>query len=186
MVNAIHFQASAGGLTSSDCDDFISALANPVNGTLNTNVSSEVRVAEIRFYNLPSTAGILGDPAFVRTDPLGHPTGSASATLPPQCAATVTFQVAARRHWGRIYLGGFVTGACSDGRIAAAVVSGLADDFQDFGTALRDAGLGLVVWNRVTWSPADVTQISVDDVWDVQRRRRYDHAFNREERSLLT
>jgi hypothetical protein len=42
------------------------------------------------------------------------------------------------------------------------------------------------VWHRATWTPQDVQEIAVDDVFDVIRRRRYDRFFVREERSLLS
>jgi hypothetical protein len=184
MVNTLHCQVSDGGWTTDDRDTFNSAWTTFVDGFFRSMYSSEVHQNEIRYYNLPSTSGPLGDPAFITTT-AHNGTGSASATLPPQCAITVTWKTAVRRRWGRIYLGGLVTGNVDDGRISSDALSSIGSTIDVFGTTLRSNGQGIVVWHRASWTPQDVTDFTIDDVWDVQRRRRYAHAFNRYDGSFV-
>lgn len=179
MVNTIHFQASDGGLVSGDWDTFTSAFTNFYNATgVRALFSNEVKLKEIRYYDMPATVGPLGQPAHVSDISLVGG-GSSASTLPPQCAITVTWKTTNRRRWGRIYLGGLVTSALSDGRIGASVVSLLGAAIDTFGTTLVNGGNELVVWHRAAWEPTFVDSFTVDDVWDVQRRRRYAHALNR-------
>lgn len=185
MVNTLHFQCSTGGLVAGDADDFITHLALFVNATLNASISEDVFIAEARFYDMPAVAGPLGAPAFTRVDPLAHGGAGRAGTMPPQVALTVTLQVAARRHWGRIYVGGLTYVILDDGRANAAILPNLADDFRDFALAQIGSGQGLYVWNRATWAAQEVREISIDDVFDVQRRRRYDRAVTREQRNLF-
>lgn len=185
-VNTLHCQVTDGGWTTDDRDVFNSAWETFWETTLRTLVSSEYSPNERRFYNLPATPGPSGDPAFTITGGTAAATGSASAELPPQIAMTITLITAIRRRWGRIYIPGLTTAALDTGRIGASTISTLANDFQAFGESLRGSGQGLVVWHRAGWTPEDVTSIRIDDTWDVQRRRRWDHSFHEETRSLLS
>lgn len=183
MVNTIHCQTSDGGWSEDDRDVVHTQWANLMLGELNAMMSSDVKLDQVRLYNLPATSGPLGDPAF--TISFGTPgSGSPSATLPPQCAVTVTWLTSSRRHWGRIYLGGFVNTLCSNGRVEEGNLSTIADQFQSFGQALRDAGIGIVVWDRTSWTAYDVQELQMDDVWDVQRRRRYSNPLFRNHRDI--
>lgn len=184
MVNALHTQVTDGGWTEDDRDAFNSAWDDFFTAEASL-FSAQVGPVERRFYNMPATAGPLGDPAFVTLSPSSVGTGDPSTTLPPQCALTVTLQTSIRRRWGRIYLGGFVELALANGRANASIVPTLANNFADFASALIGGGQGLYVWHRQSWTPQEVIQISVDDVWDVQRRRRYDHAVTRTEVNLF-
>jgi hypothetical protein len=185
MVNTIHCQVTDGGWTTDDRDAFNGAFAT-FWAAVNDRFSSQVGPTEHRFYNMPATAGPLGDPAFTTLDPTQVGTASLSATLPPQVAITVTWKTAIRRRWGRIYLGGLTSGAVNNGRIDASTLTELANAIDAFGTALRGSGQGIVVWHRAGWSAEDVTDFTIDDVFDVQRRRRYDHASDRRDGSFTS
>lgn len=183
-VNTLHFQASDGGLTSGDVDivdgawiDFWTAI--------NNGVSQDMHIDDRRYYNLPATTGPVGDPAFTRTTDL-HGNSSGDTMLPPQVACSITLKTAIRRRWGRIYVPGMLSNFNFNGRVAASALTEIGDAFDDFGTTMRDAGLGIVVWHRASWTPQDVTQFTIDDVWDVQRRRRFAHAFNRYDGDFTT
>lgn len=178
MVNAVHVNLSTGGWSSAAAtlfrDNFVTLF-----GGIQTFWPGDIGPHEFRFYNLPAAPGNVGDPAFILTASTVGSSGSA-ATLPPQVALTVTFQTAARRHWGRIYLGGMVTtGLLNDGRADPAAVNQIGGAFKTFLDNLNTNGMPIVVFNRKTWLPATIVGLSVDDVFDVQRRRRYDSPVNR-------
>jgi len=179
MVNVMHCQVSDGGWSTDDRDVVDDALSAWF-GAIAALFSTQVGPTETRLYNMPATAGPVGDPAFVIEEPGFVGTGSMDATLPPQAAISHTLVTAIRRRWGRIYLGGLVSTALTNGRVNATALSTLGDAFGTFGTTLRSNGQGLVVWHRATWTPEDVTGYRIDDIWDVIRRRRYDSALNRE------
>lgn len=177
-VNTIHFQASDGGLTTGDVDlvddawqDMLIAIDSLFSGDYNPE--------ERRYYDVPATAGPLGDPFDVRIGTLTGGVGSSAAELPPQCAVSVTWETSARRHWGRIYLPGMINSLISHGRITSANLTVIGDAIDAMGTAMRSAGNGIVVWDRAAWAPHDVTTFRIDDVVDVQRRRRFGQAFQR-------
>lgn len=177
-VNTIHFQASTGGLDSGDVDLVDDAWQDMLIA-IDALFSSEYNPRERRYYNVPAVAGPYGDPFDTRIGTLTGGVGAAASELPPQCAVSVTWETAARRHWGRIYLPGFINSLTSYGRITSTNLTVIGDAITAMGTAMRAAGNGIVVWDRGTWTPHDVTTFRIDDVVDVQRRRRFGGAFNR-------
>lgn len=183
MVNALHCQVSDGGWSTDDRDTFVTAFG-VFWAAVQAAFSSQVGPTEIRFYNMPGVAGPVGDPVYVNTDASRVGTGAPDATLPPQASITITHQTSNRRRWGRIYFGGLVSATLHNGRFLGDWLFTFISTWDTFLTTLRINGQGLVVWHRSSWTPMDVVTISMDDVWDVQRRRRYDHALNRLERSL--
>jgi hypothetical protein len=138
-----------------------------------SDISEEVTFKECRFYHfdpsdpLPRTLTLDG------VVPVGTPgSDTASHTLPPQCAITVTWRTSIRRSWGRIYLGGWTDAARADGRITETLASAIADGALDFANALSSGGTDLIVWSE-PHGELTITEIECDDVWDVIRRRRY-------------
>lgn len=184
-VNVVHCQVTDGGWTTDDVNVFESELTTFWNA-IKGNISSELTPNERRYYNVPATTGPYGDPAFVRTGTLTAGGATAAAELPPQIAATITWITAIRRRWGRIYIPGWASGASDYARIKSTVVDATGPAAHDFAQNLRGSGQGLVVWHRASWTPQDVTQVRMDDVWDVQRRRRFDHGFHVYTSSILT
>lgn len=177
IVNTFHCQVTDGGWTTDDRDTFntqFDSLLTP----LYTFISSNVTNSERRFYNVPAVRGPSGDPVFTTLPGFGG-TGAHAAELPPQCALSITWETSARRHWGRIYWGGLINSLIADGRVTSANLSTWGTAIDAFGTALRQGGQGLVVWDRAAWAPHDVTTFRIDDVMDVQRRRRFSQAYNR-------
>lgn len=178
MVNAIYCNLAPGPWTAASADLFHTNFQTMFNA-IKAVFSTEVGPNEMRFYNVPATPGKYGDPVFIRTNTVKG-TDPAAATLPPQVAVTVTFQTAARRHWGRIYLGGLTyTTAVSDGRLTGATGISIGGAMKTFLTNLITNSMPIVVFNRKTWVPQTIVGLSVDDVFDVQRRRRYDAPVNR-------
>lgn len=182
-INTLHIQTSDGGLSAGDQSDVMTAIGHWWDA-IGALISDQVNLHEVRMYNLPATAGPLGDPAYVDTTP-HQGLGSSAAELPPQCAISHTLKTPIRRRWGRIYLPGIVNGAVSYGRVNDAALSTLGNAFEVFGKALRNAGIPIVVWHRASWSPQPVETFTIDDVFDVQRRRRFGHAFHRHDGSFL-
>jgi len=101
----------------------------------------------------------------------------ASARLPDQVALTATFRTASRRHWGRFYSGGYTVSAMNDSELGHAtdvIVDTLATSTRAF---LVDLNNDTRVTNAWVWSSKyrgalSINEISVDDTWDVIRRRR--------------
>jgi hypothetical protein len=184
MVNALHLQVPDGGWTAAARDAFNARWATMFTSISNP-ISTRVACYEHRFYNLPATSGPMGDPAFTTEHPTMVGLGSAATEMAPQVAATVTFQTAIRRRWGRIYLGGLVAALSVSGRIDASSVGVIGAAFRTFAAGLISDSLPLVIWHRASWTPEPVTIISMDDVFDVQRRRRYDSAVTRYEGTPL-
>lgn len=174
MVNTIHFGLDGDGWSSSQMSDVGSALTTNFVSGWRSLLDTSVTLDELRFYSLdvlnpPPTASVL-DGVTVVGDP-GN--GATADMLPNQDAITVTFRTASRRHWGRIYLGGFVTAVNVDGRVTTSAVDQIAGDWTDILTAWQAiSGVAPVVFNRSTLNGAAITAVECDDVWDIQRRRR--------------
>lgn len=176
-VNTLHCQVTDGGWTTDDRDTFHTALATLFND-IKGYISANVKLDELRYYNVPAVSGPYGDPAFTETAVGLVGIAAATGELPPQCACSITLHTASRRHWGRIYLPGLATGTISYGRFSTTFVDGLAGSFDTFATTLRSGAQGIVIWDRTNWTPRDVQTGRVDDVVDVIRRRRFDHSYH--------
>lgn len=100
-------------------------------------------------------------------------TASQANATPRQVAETVTFRTASRKHWGRIYLPGFVdTQVDSNGRIPQATVDAMATAADGLVDALAANDFVLSVWSRTGKALLGIDQVQVDDVFDVIRSRR--------------
>lgn len=124
-----------------------------------------------------------------RVTALDQPGTGTGARLPDQVCLTSTYRTASRKHWGRNYWGGWAsTSVLSDSKLghpAASTVDGLASSVRALLVDLNDNARSINMW---VWSPVHrgaltVKQISVDDTWDVQRRRRsksptYRHSYS--------
>jgi hypothetical protein len=104
--------------------------------------------------------------------------GTSSAFLPRQVACTITERTAWPKHWGRGYFP-FGNGAAltTSGRIGTTVVDAIEGAFQTAYATMQAAEFFPVVpVTQVNKDPVrgllQVTQLQVDDVPDVVRRRR--------------
>lgn len=128
--------------------------------------------------------------------------GSSAAAgqhLPPQVALSVTERTAAkftvenvegvgaqlRNRWGRFYLPSMVLGASVNGRPDPTVMDIVADAADTLYGALITADLHPVMYSPTTGSSWSVDEISVDDVWDVVRSRRFRDVTAREVRTTV-
>jgi hypothetical protein len=138
-------------------------------------LSSSLNLREFRWQVLPSPAG---DTPAVR---VGHPinpiVGGGTSSLPHQDAMTITKVVRPRRHWGRIYLGPLSAGMLAQtdqGRFLSNRVTGAATSFQALLTGLQSDDTPMVVFDRTYSRAFTVDGVRVDDIPDIQRRRRAD------------
>jgi hypothetical protein len=105
--------------------------------------------------------------------------GTGTGRIPPQCAITVTEKTPWPHHWGRFYLpADAATNVSSTGRLDPAVQSEIANATEAMYHSWSTAHLyPVVAVTQVAKVPErqllSITAVQVDDVWDVQRRRRF-------------
>lgn len=148
-------------------------------------VSPNHTLAEYRWYRMSFMNPMSVDKRFADSGPplrvttVGTPgTDATSSYNPYQIAASVTFKTAHRKHWGRIYIPGLANQRIgSTSRISSACCDALATATD----ALFSTMHGNVDWPFVpstqtdgTLAPAmlGISEIQVDDIPDVIRRRR--------------
>jgi hypothetical protein len=126
-------------------------------------------------------------------------TGSGSM-LPPQVAISVTEKAGSKLHWGRFYLPNPIVGASGTyGRLETTYATAIANATDTMYEALKTAALHPVVYRRplpvrtkvngvelparpgTAWS---VTDIQIDDVFDVIRSRRWKYPALRTQRAI--
>lgn len=100
---------------------------------------------------------------------------SGGAPQAPQDACTITFRTAVRRSWGRAYLPG--PSSSYLGSTGSYQSSGLVDVIATAAGDLVSAAIGsdfpLVVVSAVNSATFNVEAVEVDDLVDIQRRRRW-------------
>jgi hypothetical protein len=168
--------------TSGDYSAVLTAY-NTLMGSLNAQMANAVTEAEVRVYKRafnsmdnPKPFAESGPPEVIYTPAR---TGTAgTTTVPYQIACSVTEKTPWPGHWGRAYLPNFGVGKLdANGRWTSATTSSVAAAFGTFATSLQASGFFLVVpVTQVAKQPfralLPVTSIQVDDIPDVQRRRR--------------
>jgi hypothetical protein len=138
--------------------------------------SSDLTFEEIRWYN--EGPEVTPPNPVVRTTSVGVAATSSDAALPPQVSTTVTLMTPLRKYWGRMYLPAPRTGALnasgtSRGRWDTGFVDDWCDDTKDMFNDLGAIGLIPAVYSRAGNAFMAVTGVEVDDVPDIQRRRRF-------------
>lgn len=133
-------------------------------------------VREFRWHLLPDPAG---DTAARRVaPPSSSVTGSATASVPPQIACTLTKQTASRKHWGRVYLGPIsqsaLAGSTTSGRFSTTYVDAIAAAGNTLRSTCQLNDFPMVVYDRARLHFATVDSVRVDDIPDVIRSRRPD------------
>ena len=97
--------------------------------------------------------------------------------MAPQCAATITFETAVRRSWGRTYLPALTQAAI--GGAEGLFSHAFADNVANAAGALLSSAAGsdfpMVVTSVHLSAVLGIEHIQVDDLVDIQRRRRWDH-----------
>jgi len=153
--------------------DKIKSLLGFLAGYQDNNCAwNEIRSYVKRFNEIGPGFAPMGDPVHVETISV---IGSSSATnvLPYQVALSVTEKTALRKHWGRVYVPcPSTTTLDAWGRYDATTCAAIATIFADAYLALANANYVVVVPSGGSRALLTVTSIQVDDIPDVQRRRR--------------
>jgi hypothetical protein len=157
---------------------------------INPFIANSYVLLETRFYK-----GYNGDGSPGEVD-LVHPSGENGAAVagacPPQIACSVTEILGAesRRHWGRFYLPGpAVSSLATDGSWSPDFVTAVANEAKVMYDAWTTSDVFPIVW--VGRAPggasgfAQVTEIRVDNIPDVIRRRRFEDVSQRETRPIV-
>jgi len=124
--------------------------------------------------------------------------GATNQSLPPQVALSVTEVTPAkytatdvegvgdqlRNRWGRYYLPAMTVGVMSNGRPSPTVTADVADATQVFYNTCVAADLIPVMYSPTTGSSWAVSDIHVDDIFDVIRSRRFVTPTTREPRVI--
>lgn len=128
-------------------------------------------------FPLGTTGLVKPGPPFL-VQPVGTAgTDAANARMPDQVALSITFRTASRKHWGRVYMGGLTSVSLADalkGHALASTVDLFSTAFQ---VLFNDLANDPRITYPVVWSPKyrgalSVNELSVDDTFDVIRRRR--------------
>lgn len=151
----------------------LNGIVNAISGYQDNNFTwAETRCYVRRFNELGPGFANMGDPVY--TVATGWPgTSSATNVLPYQVALSVTERTTLRKHWGRFYIPCPSTSALDGyGRWTSATCSAIAGIVGDGYEALGNANYLAVVPSGASRTLFSVTQVQVDDIPDVQRRRR--------------
>lgn len=175
-------KAVGGGLYSTLLNADMVAIDNavtPLRTALTSLFSSSFTLAEVRWFqhradHATSAKGneVVGPP--VRINAMATSWGGTLARNTDQVACTVSWRTAARRHWGRIYLPGLETGQIDTtyGRLKNTAVDTIATAFRTFEAAANTQSCQLGVWSFKKKAFLQLSEIRVDNVLDIQRRRR--------------
>jgi hypothetical protein len=148
---------------------------------------TQTSLLELRVYNGYDGDGSPGQVDMIHSFNL--PGTGGGNQLPPQCACSVTeelYEPHLRRHWGRFYLPNMAVGTVgSDGRFLLSVIEDVATATQAWYNGMKADGRDPIVWvSAAGGGIAEIDGIRVDDIVDIQRRRRWDTFANRVLRDL--
>jgi len=90
----------------------------------------------------------------------------------PQIATTITFRTGVRKSWGRTYIP-YSLGVTSSRRLSSTQCDSIAGAANTLATGAATNDMHLVVVSKPLASSLNVEHVEVDDVLDVQRRRRW-------------
>ncbi len=140
---------------------------------------------ELRWYREDDDQPPWGEPA--RVTDFNVPGQGGGNPLPPQVSISVTERTVDRKRWGRFYLPAPSTDALvSTGRIGGLEVARVAGATETLYEQLISA-VGIYPIVRHSSGPFlanYVLEVQVDDVFDVQRRRRWETTLLRDRRVL--
>lgn len=137
--------------------------------------SSSISLVEYRWYRVGP--GAKAPEPTVRVTPRAVPGTSGTGSLPQQCAVTVSLRTALRKHWGRMYLPApVISGLAPAGLLGNADVDTYAGAYNALWTALGAADFYPVVYSPTRQRAYSISKVVVDNVVDIQRRRRPERA----------
>lgn len=177
-----------------DCDTAFTEFFTAIKA----NISTSHTLIDYRYYKKTFNASIPAntpadaiDPAtgkkYIRFNKLGAPEHifavnmpgtAAQQPLPYQCSCSITLKTPTPKHWGRIYLPGLTSaGVTTNGRLISSMCTFNANQMAELIDDLHQKGFQIVVpttqvQNVIHYALSTVSQVVVDDIPDVQRRRR--------------
>jgi hypothetical protein len=179
---------------------------------VNRIIALNTGLTELRFYKGYDGDGTPGAVDYIKT--YSAKVGGCSLMCPPQVACSITEMTDVRKHWGRFYIPSIGTDVLTaDGTMTTSYKTALADAteamYESWG-ALADCTP--IVWGRRTaslsynaiatprWRPTwfgapstaavgdavamAVQSIRVDEILDIQRRRRWESSLGKVTRQL--
>ena len=139
-------------------------------------ISSDLVLKEYTWHEFKEGAQKPG-PA-IRTTLKSVPGTNGGFRAPDQDAVTASLRTSSRRHWGRIFLPGLTVNACSLGGFISqsSVVDPFAAAMNALWTSYHSSpGILLGVSSIKFQAFLTLDSLVVDNIWDVQRRRRLKH-----------
>jgi hypothetical protein len=148
--------------------------------TAKINMASHVSLTSYRWYRIGPGIAPPNPAVRITTKSL---VGGNLASLPPQVAISITEKTAVRRSWGRWYVPGIAntttTIADATGRIHATTQGNQHTAAMTLMDGAAAADFLPVVYSRTRNKVYGVEKIQVDDLFDVQRPRRWDKPLSR-------
>ena len=175
-VISFHIAKAAGPLrTFFNSTSDLNSAATPITTWWTSQkalTSDQFTFKEIRWYVVRDDQAKTGPP--VRVDSVAQVGTAANARNLDQYSPTQTFITAASKNWGRVYLPGVQKGSLdtTTGRITTSQVDFISGYLRTLINAESSAGFELGVWSPTARSFLDTYRLQMDDVPDVQRRRR--------------
>lgn len=148
----------------------VEALLDALDTAIRTMGMSGHKVSQYIWHRVGSGVS-KPNPAERVTDRPGAVAWSGGPGLPAQCASSITFRTGVRRSWGRTYLP-LGANAMAGVRLGSGSVDTIANAVNTFVTGLATADMHLVVVSAPLASSLNVEHVEVDNVPDIQRRRR--------------
>ena len=161
--------ATALGHLADELENFVVDLATG-------QMTNKATLRALKITRMDGAHPVPNVPVLTRVE--AYSNGGANA-LAPQVAMTATLKTATRKRWGRVYLPSLTTGLTDAyGRWSHATCDAAAGFLRDLYDDVAAFDWYPVVFRKgtTTGECEAVNTISVDDVPDVIRRRRYDRA----------
>jgi len=203
-VTTHHFIKLAGGVPSAtwvaaDFTGIESALAT-FWGSIKNQYTPQITYKQVRWYRVVPGVAQNGAPVRIIDPNLPGTAGVAMVQLPPQVAISVTERTSAAKSWGRFYLPNPGHGNMgTTGRIGTALITQIADAADILYEAVITNGTPTVVFSAakaarpsagggtlpaVAARALGVTDLQVDDLYDVIRSRRWNEPLLRVQRAV--
>lgn len=155
------------------CAGHVGNMLGAITGYQSDNFTwRQARVYQMKFNASGGGFADSGDP--IKIYPYSaQGSGSSTQELPYQVALSVTERTVQRKSWGRFYLPCPAMSLLDQyGRWTSSTCTAVADIVGDMYVAESGSGFLPVVASPTTRTLFTVTQVQVDDIPDVQRRRR--------------
>lgn len=141
-------------------------------------VWSKCSLTQIRWYRIGPGIAPPNPPVRITTRAVP---GTNSTPMAPQVSVTLTLKTGVRKEWGRLYLphpGGNIADT-TNGRIDSSIMGTVATASDVLFKAAFAADFVPVVYGRARQKVYTVESLQIDDLFDVQRRRRWDRPLTR-------